>query len=179
MSEFQKSKRIFCSVAFAILGAFAGVGVVAAVLNALANGMSREHGNTLMAGSIPKLMIGAVSGFGLGLAFAVFLFKTRADAVQEEVEKKYGLGRIYSGVPAFLMMMSASLLTPWWDRLERRFGIAAVPCLLFGVCAVVLVLCLVIRPRIPRRLLVPLGLLGWMLALIIGCWVGWVLDHSP
>ena len=179
MSAFQKTKRIFYTAAFAVLGAFGGAGVASVVVGDLANRMSKEHGNAFIAGSIPKLIIGAVLGFGLGLAFALFLFKARADAVQKAVEKKYGLGRIYSGVPIFLLTLFMTLLAPWWDRLERKFGIAAVPCLLFGMCAVVLVLSLLVRPRIPRRLIVPLGLLGWMLTLIIGCWVGWVLDHRP
>jgi multisubunit Na+/H+ antiporter MnhE subunit len=174
--KFQKAKRIFCTAAFGILGGFGGVGVAWLVIAALATRMSKEHGNAFIAASIPKLIVGAILGFGLALGFARFLFRKRADAVQEAVEKKYGIGKLYSGIPVFLLTLFMRLLVPWWDRLERKFGIAAPPCLLFGMCAVVLVVSLLVRPRIPRRLLVPLGLLGWMLTLIIACWVGWGLN---
>ena len=171
--------NLFYTAAFAVLGAFGGAGAAWLVVGALANLMPKEPGDALIAGSISRLVMGAVLGFVLGLALGLYLFKARGDAAQAAVEKKYGFGKIYSGVPAFFLSLCMTLLFPWWHQLERKFGIAAVPCLYYGICAIVLVLSLIVRPRIPRRLIVPLGLLGWMLTFIIGGWVGWHLNHRP
>jgi presenilin-like A22 family membrane protease len=64
----MKRAWLILSVAgFSVLAAFCGVGVVSMVLAMIANGMTKDRGDGLMANSVPMLVSGGIIGFFVGL----------------------------------------------------------------------------------------------------------------
>ena len=74
---------------------------------------------------------------------------------------------IFFGIPAVPIM-----LVPYLP-LEHIFGERAYPYILFGAMGIIATLGMVGYNFIPKRLIVPLGIIGWLLTASILCWYGW------
>ncbi len=160
--------------AFSVLGGFAGAGFAWIIVVAAAGNSSRSRGNELVAGSIPLLQLGGALGFVAGFMFAWFLFKNRPARAQAEVEQKYignrGRWRIYAGFPMFFVALITML---GYQTLEDQVGVRSALYIGVLVLMVIVGISLYLADRIPRSLLIPVGLLGWMLLIGFGCWYFW------
>jgi hypothetical protein len=139
-----------------------------------ANRMPKIRGIEFLAGSIPLLTLGGAIGLVAAFLFGLFLFKDRPALAQAEVEKKYigrgGLWRIYIGCPMFFFVV---LLMTMGEKLARIVGERALPYVSLLVFMVIVGISLYLYDRVPRSLILPIGLLGWMLLIGFGCWYCW------
>ena len=158
-------------MAFGVLGAFSGAGIGWIATAVLARQVPKQQVEDFVAASIPRLTVGGGLGLVAGLVFGSFLFKPRPNDAQMAVEQKYiGFGNIsiYSGVPAFSLV----LLGPIFEPLARRFGNTAAPIIFLLAWLVLVALSLALYDWLPRRLVMPLGLLGWVLTFAAAFWYG-------
>jgi hypothetical protein len=167
-------KRLFLRGAFAVLGGFGGVGLAWIVLALKTHPKTRSGFGELLAGCGPALAIGGLFGFFASLGMALFLFRDRSPLAQKELEKRFigdrGLWKIYAGVPMFFVAVLAML---GYETLAKVVGESAAPYISLLVLLVVVGISLYFFERIPRSLILPIGLLGWMLLIGFACWYGW------
>ena len=76
---------------------------------------------------------------------------------------------IYGGVQVFFLV----LLSPAFEPLARSVGNTAAVWIVLATFLVFVGLSLFLYDRIPPRLIIPLGLLGWLLTFTIACWYFW------
>ena len=57
--------------------------------------------------------------------------------------------------------------------MARIVGERALPYVLVLALMVIVGTSFYLYDRIPRRFILPIGLLGWMLLITFGCWYGW------
>ena len=135
-------------------------------------GMPRERADSVMAASLPWLVIGGMLGIVVGFGVGLFLFAPRTTAAQKAVERKYigarGVGRIYAGLPFLLMVLSLPAFEPLTHALGNTGGAFAA----LAISLVFVALSLVLYDRLPRWMIMPLGLMGWVIAFAIACWFG-------
>jgi hypothetical protein len=87
-------------------------------------------------------------------------------------EKHIGPGgrfMIFSGVPTF----GVAVLICVQDWVERLVGQNASPYVTFGVIAILFVLSMVLSNRIPERLIIPIGIISWVLTVLLVLWFSW------
>jgi len=83
----------------------------------------------------------------------------------------YGIGSfgrwwIFSGASMFVMALAMSK----WPLLDYIFGQKASPYVFLGICGIVTIISLVLYDYIPKRLVIPIGIIGWILTLSFLCW---------
>ena len=166
--------RFFLIGAFAIFGGFGGTGIASVVVGLLANHMAKRQGDDLMAGSIPILVVGGALGFVSGFMLSLLIFKKRSKQAQDAIEQKYigrrGLVKLYFGMPLFVTAVVGLLAL---ERLAHSIGDAAAAGVFVLVLMVNVAVSLLLYDRIPRSLILPIGLIGWMLLFFFGCWFAW------
>ena len=166
--------RVLPAAGFAVLFAAAGVGfswMVAGILlppSAMAVGFMRK--------SVPFVAFGGVSGLVGGFLFGRFLFKDRPASAQDEVEQAFiggwGRARIETGFPMFFVALFL-LVIPGYDKLAHIVGERAAAYVLLAVIMIICGISLYFYERIPKRLVLPIGFLGWILLVGLTCWYGW------
>jgi len=153
-------------VGFSVLSAFFGVGVAWIGVMILA-AIFKSQDDSIIAGCLPMLAAGGAGGLVTGLIVSVRVAKSAAQT-RRKVQKRFvGRGaqmQIYSGVPVFIVAIGTSLLL---GRLAPILGDRVAAYVWLGFVAVVLVLSFIMRDHIPERLLIPIGIIGWLL-LILG-----------
>ncbi len=170
-------RRIFLVGGLSVIGAFAGTGVASVLAGVVANSMARPRGVELMAASGPLLLVGGVLGLSGGFMLAVFLFKQRPEATQAEVESAFigngGVMGLYSGLPMFFVTLLVIVGGKAYERLAHRVGEGTAPYLVLLLILFVYGAALYCSDRIPRSLIMPIGILGWLLTFSFACWWGW------
>ena len=120
------------------------------------------------------MVAGGAIGFIFGSACALFFFRRRPLSAQLEVERKYvstaGLANIFLGVPVFFIFLTIMMA---YDPLARRVGERFAPYCLLGIITGIVSAGLILRDHIPRRLQLPIGLLGWLLTIGFLFWYDW------
>jgi hypothetical protein len=76
---------------------------------------------------------------------------------------------IFFGVAAFPI----SVLVCVAPKLEQAIGGKAIPYFFWGILLALCVLGIVTYNTTPKRLILPLGIIGWLLSASILCWYGW------
>jgi hypothetical protein len=166
--------RILSIAGFSVLSGLCGVGVAYFLLYIIAvlihgSGKKRDVIN-FFADHVYCLPIGGILGLIAGLIISLNFNKQNL-AVQERVEKKYvgGTGRlkIYLGAPAFisgLIIISFNKLLHFEDGKGPYLGL--------GICLAIVALSLFVYDRIPAKLIIPIGIVGWLLIVAYAVWFG-------
>lgn len=177
-SQPSSSKRRFRIVqgilsigGFSILAGMCGFGATWLVVGIIAaiRFKTLDEKFDFAAKSMPILIAGGILGFVVG--FMIFLKKAKAGPkIIAESERKYIRSsdrlRIYFGFPVFFI----ALLTPLFERLPRLVGEKYFIYVTLGIALAVIALSLVLFDRIPKRFIVPIGIIGWMLTLSLIAW---------
>ena len=172
MSNFSNSRRILYCLAIIVFGTLAGTGAASIMTATYADFMSKTQAYSLLANSIPKLVAGGTVGFIAGLVIALFLLRAPASTLVAWEEKfigRRGAMRIYGGLPVFVL----ALLFPAFEPLAHTLGNTAAPYVALATILVVAGISLFLYDRIPPRLTIPLGLVGWVLTFTLACWYFW------
>ena len=166
--------RILSIGGFAVLAGLCGFGATWLVAGFLAKEIFKTVDEQLdfATKSMPILIAGGIISFIIGLV--VSLKVAKADPKTEaEVEKKYigqdGRLKIYFGAPIFIMAAIA-MLTPLFDSLERNAGPNIAPYIMLGIALIILAAAWTLYDHIPERFIIPIGIIGWMLALSMVIW---------
>jgi hypothetical protein len=82
-----------------------------------------------------------------------------------------GYWLIFAGIPiAIIAILAASTLR---DGNVRGVSERALPYVVFGVPAAILVGCRELYHHVPKRLVIPFGIGGWIIAFSVMCWFFW------
>lgn len=170
MNGFLKSlSRILPAAGFSVLFGLCGVGLTWLAVAFLANAHSKGTADRFLAESMPILIAGGVVGVVVGLVASLIVL-TMDPKREAEIEERYvGAGgrlKIYFGVPVFIMVLLAPMLR-WLGRIVGQNADVYVD---LGVTLVVIALSLVLYDHIPRRLVIPLAVIAWMLTLSLAVW---------
>jgi hypothetical protein len=156
---------------FAVLAGLAGFGLTWLVVGFWAIHIYKNVNDQFVfaAKSMPVLIAGGIIGFIVGLVVSVKV--ARADPkTKEEIEKKYvGLGgrlQIFLGAPVFVM----ALLVRFFERLLDKAGGSTGAYVALGIILVMVAVSLVLYDRIPAKLIIPIGVIGWMLTFSMMLW---------
>lgn len=156
---------------FAVLAGLAGFGLTWLVVGFWAIHIYKNIDDQFVfaAKSMPMLIAGGIIGFIVGLV--VSLKVARADPkTKEEIERKYvGLGgrlQIFLGAPVFVM----ALFVRFFERLLDKAGGSIGTYVALGIILVMVAVSLVLYDRIPAKLVIPIGVIGWMLTLSMMLW---------
>lgn len=168
------ASRILSILGFSVLSGLCGIGLTSIVLGVFANHNPhfKDNGDRLgfLADNMSVFAIGGIIGFIIGLVISIKVAKADPKT-EEEVEKKYvGLGgriQIYMGVPIFFI---AIFVAPFFDKLITKFGSATGSYMELGMMLVILAVCLYLYARIPEKIIIPIGIIGWILTLAIILW---------
>ena len=79
---------------------------------------------------------------------------------------------IFSGIPMAMWAVFFAYTEPH-HALEHAVGGKWFPFILVGVPAALMVMGMVFYDRFPKRLVVPLGIIGWIISIAILCWFFW------
>ena len=79
---------------------------------------------------------------------------------------------VFAGVPAIAM----ALLACSYESLAHAVGERYAPYVGLGIAAVIWILSLKAYDYIPKRLILPIGVIGWIVTLSLGYWF---LNHGP
>jgi hypothetical protein len=167
--------------AMTVLGGFTGMGVIwiASSLVAVMLNISYER---LLTHVMPVLIVGWVAGAIISFCVFKSLLKTkgRTKMAQRQIQRKYfGSGGLdadvawwtFLGIPVPLTAGLILAIEPYARTNEQKSGFAvAALVLVFGVA-------MFIGDRLPRRLVLRLGILGWVLTLVLGFW--FFKTHGP
>lgn len=155
--------RMLPAAGFSVLSAFCGVGLTWLLVAFSAHTHSVGAGYKLLVESMPILVAGGVVGAIVGLVVSLRVLKMdpkREAEIEERHVENQGVQKLYLGVPAFILVLLAPLLR----YLGHIVGQNADVYVALGVALVVVVLSLVLYGRIRPRLVIPLGVIAWMLA---------------
>jgi len=174
----NKSLRILSVVGFSVLATFFAVGVAWLVIGILAVTF-KSHGDSLIAGSLPILTASGAVGFVLGLVVSLRLVRSDPKT-EQEVERRFvgkgGRGQIYFGAPMFIIALGSPFFL---GRLTQVLGDREGAYLWLGFIAVVLVLSFVIRDHIPERAVIPIGIIGWLLVVLLAIGFAVYMSRQP
>ena len=177
----EQIKRALSITALTILGGFTGMGVIwlvsAGVVSLLKIPLERFSPLTF-----PLFVTGWILGAFISYLFFRPMFKTtgRPQFAQEQIQKKYlGYGGlalrvnyyVFLGIPILLTGIGIFILMPFAHTVGEKTG------LVFSAVMVVFTPCMYFCDRLPSRLVLSLGVLGWMLTAALGYW--YFTTHGP
>ena len=79
---------------------------------------------------------------------------------------------IFSGIPLAFWALFFALTEPH-HALERAVGENVYPYLVVGVLSVLVIAGKILYERFPKRWVIPLGIVGWVLTASVFCWFFW------
>lgn len=177
----ERVKRGLSIAALSILGGFSGMGVtwIGTAMVALALRIPEDK---FMPLAFSLLIVGWIIGATVSFLFFRSLFSPsgRTEFAQEERERRYlgygGLGAqfgwwIFLGVPASLTGILIFAHEPLTRSNGQKAGIAVV------VVMVVFGVSMYFCDRLPRRLIIWLGVVGWIVTILFGYW--YFKTHGP
>ena len=81
---------------------------------------------------------------------------------------------VFSGVPvAFIAIVMASTLRHGLNEIPKIVGETAAPYLVFFTPVAIGIACMVLYEHIPKRMVIPLGIAGWVIGLSLLYWYFW------
>jgi hypothetical protein len=160
--------RVLPAAAFSALSAFCGVGLAWRMVSGewlaswhIPGAGARE---APVAASMPVLALlvaGGVAGAIVGLVCSLRLL------ILDGGDTNRGVMKLYLGVPISILFWLAPLLRWLGQIVGQNADVYAT----IAVMLVVFVLSLILYDHIPQKLLIPLGVVAWMLTLALGwCW---------
>ncbi len=160
------AQQILSIGGFAVLSGLFALGVTWIVVGIFGPNILSNRGSKLLAVIMPILITAGIIGFFVGLVISIRVVKSNP-LTQETIEKKYvgrsGLSKIYSGAPFFIFCVVVSRC---FDPLERHFGTTVAAYSTIGILMAIHALGMFAYDRIPRRLIVPVGIVGWLLIVV-------------
>ena len=170
----ESSKRRFSIVALTILGGFTGIGVIW-IVGAIAAQVLKISDEKFLSLILPLFVAGWIIGAIVSFFFfrSVFRAKGRTRFVQEQTQRKYlGYGGmsgqlswwIFLGIPVLLTAVLIFAFEPFAHTDGQKAGVAV------GALMVVFATSMYFCDRIPHRIVIRLGLLGWALTIAGGYW---------
>jgi hypothetical protein len=167
MNNVPKRSRSFISaMGIVVLATFVGMGVASIITTLRTGGVSKKHAADLIAQSMPFLKIGGAGGFIVGVVVAICIAKARPETrtwLDQRLIRR-DRPRIYLGAPMFVI----AVLALFMERLPRLVGESAFPYVALGIALAVIAISLFLYDRIPQRFIIPIGIVGWILAAAVG-----------
>ena len=166
--QFRMVQRILSVGGFSLLAGLFGLGLTWLLVGIISAARSKTDNQffEFAARSMPILIAGGIVGFVIGLAVSLRTARAGPRA-QVEFDRKYvgpgGRWRIYFGLPLFVCV----LLTPLFKRLPPLFGEKYFIYVALGIVLAVVSMSMVLYGRIPKRFVVPIGIICWMLTLLL------------
>ena len=80
-----------------------------------------------------------------------------------------GRWMIFAGVPSIGM----AVVTCAQDSLNHSVGQRAFPYVVVGIVGLSFVLSMAVYHRLPKWLIIPIGIIGWILTFSLVCWYFW------
>jgi hypothetical protein len=173
----KKWTRFFRLGLLSVMSAFCGVGIAWVAFGIFAVILFNKRFDEFVGRSIPILIAGGILGLIAGFFFFRFVFKTKGRTLfqQEQVEEKYfvygswasmGSWLIFLDIPVSLVVLSS----PAYDPLGRTVGQDTAVYVALVIALAIFATCLIVCDRIPHRLVVRLGLVGWAITLMLASW---------
>ena len=172
----EKEKEFISRVAFSVLGGFGGMGVVWIAV-AIGARVLRVRDDRFLNFVFPILIVGGV--IGAITSFTIFrkifemderrIFAYGPAGGQFTVADDFGFfvsWGTFLGIPAPFVVLSLFLFQP----LSHVVGQSIAPYFILGICMAILAICMILAERIRRRIIVRLGVLGWLLTIAFGYW---------
>lgn len=172
----ERIKKYISVSGLTILGGFTGMGV-AWIIYGIISAVLRIPMEKLFESKLvwPIFATGWILGAIVSFFFFASVFKSggRSGCSQTQRQRKYRVRRdvranldwwIFIGVPASLMAVAILIIKRFAHTDgQEAYGAVAALMIVFGGT-------LYFCDRMPRRLVFWLGLCGWLLALVVGCW---------
>jgi hypothetical protein len=156
--------NVFFIGSFAILGGFSGTGVVSAAAGIFAGDylMNQKLADRIFFGEA----LGGIAGLILGLIISSVVVRGEAKITYSTNEKLIGAGQhwmIFAGIiwPCFAALACA------FEPLLHIFGDNVGPYVALGIMMVILATIMILYDRVPKRFIIPIGIIGWMLTFIL------------
>ena len=177
----DKTQRNLSIVAMTVLGGFSGMGVFWIASATIAN-ILKIPDDKFLPLTLPLFIAGWIIGAAASFFFFRYIYKAKGKTkfAREQMERKYvgygGLGAemnwlIFVGIPTPLIIALALLLEGFARTIGQKTAVVFVAIMIVGVP--VMYFC----DRIPRRMIIQLGLLGWALTILGGYW--YFKTHGP
>jgi len=158
--------RILSIIGFSILSGMFGLGVTWIVVAFVFVRGNDDRLTKIM----PLLLIGGIVGLIVGIVVALRVAKTDPET-EEAIERKYigrsGRMKIYVGAP---MAVMAGLTFLFGESFLNKVGDATGAYLGLGIFLVILAMSLFLHDRIPEKFIIPIGIIGWLLILLLFVW---------
>jgi hypothetical protein len=162
----NKLSRALSVAGFSVLAGFFGVGVAWIVIGIWASVFKHQSVFRDMASQImPFLIGGGVAGFIIGLMVSLRVAKADRETEQKVVAKyvgRRGEMKIYLGFPMLLFVATM----PFSQRISHLLGTNHVEYVTLGLLMASVAIGLFLYDRIPRRFIVPVGIISWFLIII-------------
>jgi hypothetical protein len=173
----NKGSRTLSAVGFSVLSAFFGVGVAWLAVGILAK-IFKQRFDQIVDASMPLLIVGGVLGLIVGLVVSVRMAKL-SPMSQRRIEKEYvgrrGRLRIYAGAPLFIVGAFAPVL----EILSNRFGDRIAIYSYFVFILLIIAASLFLYDRIPNRFIIPIGIIGWLLVVLLAVALSFSITRQP
>jgi hypothetical protein len=153
----------------AILGGFAGVGLVWLASLLMVGNIFRHPSGKVVDGVIVAHIVGGTIGFIVGLVVSLSSRQRLSQAFPYGISEK-GRWAFYIGV----MMAPISMCLYAVESIARIVGERALPYVFFGAMIASGFACLSLYKYIPKAWAVPLGMAGWIVSLALILWYGLV-----
>jgi hypothetical protein len=177
----DRTKNNVSIAALTVLGGFSGMGIIWIVICILIP-LLKIPENKFLPLIFPSFIAGWIVSAVVSFFFfrSVFKAKGRTKFVQEQMQRKYvgygGLSSqlnwwIFVGIPMPLIIALVLVLEQFARTVGQKTAVVFVAIVMVGVPV------MYFSDRIPRRMIIRLGLLGWALTIIGGFW--YFKTHGP
>ncbi len=163
----EQFRRVLSVGGFAVLSGFCGVGATWIVVALFTKDvLKNDASNKLETVILPRLVIGGVLGFIVGLVAALLVVKAGLKT-QGKIERKF-IGptdrlRIYFGAPLFVIAVSSV----FFERLLHMVGVGTGAYVGLGIALAIIAVSLFLYDRISKRFIIPVGIIGWLLTVVL------------
>jgi hypothetical protein len=164
--------RILSIVGFSILSGLFGLGLTWLAVGFYSKFAFKTVDAQLdfAAKNMPTLIVGGIVGCIVGIIVSLRVAKLDPQT-EEAIEKKYvgagGQFYIYFGAPMFVFTV---LAFRFGERFLNKVGTATGAYLGLGIFLAVLTISLILQNHIPKKFIVPIGIIGWLLILLSAVW---------
>lgn len=132
----------------------------------------RHNQNLFLSGLMPVLFTGGALGFMIGLVLSLRITGV-SPKIRHPVEQRYPTEnnrvqaydrvQIYFGAPLLVIIVSLSFLQYWTQLLDNQLGAYA----FIGLFMLIVTVSLLLYHHIPPRFILPIGIIGWLLTLVL------------
>jgi hypothetical protein len=162
----KKLSHVLSIIGFSILSGLFGLGVTWIIAALLFIKNNDERLTKIM----PLLLAGGAVGLIVGIVVALRVAKSNPE-IEEAIENKYigrtGRMRIFSGAPFSVI---TTLMFFFGERFLNKVGNTTGAYLGLGIFLVIVATGLFLYDRIPEKLVIPIGIIGWLLTLFLFVW---------